>query len=359
MVAWKSKIPPNSVGSGPRVSAANVSHNSGGDCPERLRKASYEMAIFLRYQAIKNRDADHEGWVRLSTLTSKLSKKNIFVSEDDILQVVRTSYTRDRPRFEQRQSGNQITVRAVDGESYRNRRPEKNTKGGTRNSDHGPKGERDQTSWRNKSSGSSTVVPRNVENDRASHPTGAASSSCTFHGGKPVDSAEGNVFDGLWSRLTDEFCHIQGTRLVWLDPDTTDGSAMPLKIIENTIWVVDDKLQDVKGTLAPDGSKITFEDGDSWTRVPEEEFSDVFNHVSRTSSCSQGHCDGMISEVDYAELRVIETWDATSFGPEYLSLKKGELLSVKLTRDQGWAFGYSIQQQKDGWFPPAYIGDSE
>jgi len=55
----------------------------------------------------------------------------------------------------------------------------------------------------------------------------------------------------------------------------------------------------------------------------------------------------------------LESWDGSAWGPEYLSLEQGERLQAQEdaepSQSSGWAFGYSLKNDKCGWFPPDFI----
>jgi len=59
------------------------------------------------------------------------------------------------------------------------------------------------------------------------------------------------------------------------------------------------------------------------------------------------------------DAKVIADFDAEPHGGEYLSLTKGEIISVKPggLRD-GWVYGISLKQNEGGWFPPDFIDKS-
>jgi len=53
---------------------------------------------------------------------------------------------------------------------------------------------------------------------------------------------------------------------------------------------------------------------------------------------------------------VVADFDAEPYGGEYLSLKKGDIISVNPGGLQdGWAYGVSLKHDKGGWFPPDVI----
>ena len=54
------------------------------------------------------------------------------------------------------------------------------------------------------------------------------------------------------------------------------------------------------------------------------------------------------------EKRVIADFGSEKYGEEYLSLQKGERLSVGRKNVDDWAWGWSWQQEKGGWFPSNY-----
>ena len=61
-----------------------------------------------------------------------------------------------------------------------------------------------------------------------------------------------------------------------------------------------------------------------------------------------------VTEGFWTEMSVLHDWDSTDYGPEYLSLVKGELLRVWSNLKEGWSYAISKSSQRRGWFPPDF-----
>jgi len=96
-----------------------------------------------------------------------------------------------------------------------------------------------------------------------------------------------------------------------------------------------------QGTLSADKQRITFDDGDQWIRQQTEHEADAVETDSRSGDSWQ-----------WEQHRVLADWDATD--DEYLSLRQGEHILVKLELEEGWAFGKAVHGGRSGYFPPSF-----
>lgn len=354
---------------------------SGGQLPEALQSASYNMAILLRYEAPKRGLCNTEGWVDLPIVLAELRKKTLNVSEGDVLKIVQTSFSKEKPRFEKLQSGSQTSVRAVDGESYR-ARPARGARGrgrgGARSSRSdagelsgqcGPHRFEPPQSAASKSAADLGLPRHSTGNtlggksaaaswESARGPSCPAAPSGLFQGVSGANQVTkqrcASQFDGLWESDGAQ-CRIAGDEVQWRTPGL-DYASREANVKGRCIWVCGDGNW-VKGTLSQDDKTINFEDGDLWTRVTEGNvFQDDHGNSSgaRTQPVTPNTPRAQ-HEAGWKDMRVKEDWDAAEFGDQYLSLEKGELLCVSPERQEGWAYACSYQRERKGWFPPSYV----
>ena len=99
-----------------------------GVLPEELRHLSYELAVFLRYQAARKHMCDKDGWVYLrDALTEIAEKKGVRGTEEQVQEVVQNSYSKDQPRFEMLEDNGRLLIRAYDRKMYLERHDQRNS----------------------------------------------------------------------------------------------------------------------------------------------------------------------------------------------------------------------------------------
>lgn len=367
----------------PRGAGPSQPSPGGGQLPEALQSASYNMAILLRYEAPKRGLCNTEGWVDLQTVLAELRKKSLNVSEGDVLKIVQTSFSKEKPRFEKWQSGSQTSVRAVDGESYR-ARPARGARGRGRGgvrSSRSDAGERSSqcgphrfdsaanraaadVGWPRPAAGSAVGGESTAASSQAAPSMSSTDLGLSSRSPPGVSSANhvtqrcasgSSQFDGLWETEKAQ-CRIAGDEVRWMVPGL-DYAARKTGVKGRDIWVGGDNKNWVKGTLSQDGKRIDFEDGDKWTKVTEDNtFHDDYGKSSaaRTQPVTP-NSPKAYHEAGWTDMRVKEDWDAAELGDQYLSLSKGELLIVSPEQQDGWAYACSYQGQREGWFPPSYV----
>ena len=279
----------------------------GGEMSERLVRISVALGRFLRYddRCVCGKD----GWVSLDTALRVLYRMGLDTTEDDVLEVVHKSYTKNRPRFEKSDSKFQggILIRAAERDYYRDRRP-RNDRQRQRGDDrdrHSGVGGRGggMGSGGYPSAGSGAGWQRDdVREDRAWPPAQAATEDFAHmrqqqeharaagpagYGGSSSSSRR-DIFSGPsgddpWTGGADPWTSGRGgggekdaTWRIWegqlswcapeleIDPDlrgvdvTTKDDGRKIRI--DNVW----------GTLHGD-SEIRFDDGDIFERMPEEQ----------------------------------------------------------------------------------------
>lgn len=335
-----------------------------GCIPEHLLNLSFRMAMFLRYDAVKKRITLDDGWLDVRILLAQLSESHPeeIWEDKDVLQVVETSFSKDKPRFETKQGSDGYQVRAapkVGGHksSGRSREHRAGPRGDDQNWSRG--GQQDQgwqQSWA--SSGQRPHVKRQHGWERGADSNARGNS----------DSGWSSDFDGDWQRQSSgeeaaPLCDIRRTMLKWKDHPTL----MKIRVRGNVISIPDGTSgKTVEGTLSPDKNTITFTDKDVWVRrkqTPEEQARGDIGDAHRDFGKSEplvrtaekfdiSGSPGTSRGTGWQQQRAREDWAAPS--EEYLSLQKGELLSVKVELEEGWAYGESVLSSKSGFFPPTF-----
>jgi len=372
-----------------------------GDLPEELRGVSFELAKFLRYEVQRRQLCDVEGWVSVDVLIDELGKAGggrspLRITIEQVQTVVESSYSKDKARFVLRDYDCKSYIRAADRDKYQSR-SRRNEPGSS--APGGPRVTSGYTS--NVQSGGGWDNWQSKGND----------SGQRRQNGVSQNSKTSGEFDGTWYKERTPICRIEGTRLSWYDGSQKVVSRQGITLRGSQITLPKhlDNPQ-CQGTL--NSGQLMWEDGDIWTRaatdVREGDYtpsttastgsspagcsgssSDAHLGTTAHSNIEQPSCtriggepthlnstrqpelhldSGENANVDdveavpvgsWKEMRVLADWDAGDAGDGYLSLKKGELLMVKASGDspdieEGWAFGESVQNQTEGWFPPTF-----
>lgn len=356
-----------------------------GNLPPHLLSLSFDLVKFLRYEAHEKGMAEQSGWVPLEDI----KQYTLHWSDSDFLLVVAESFTKNRPRFEKQLINGVVHLRAYKFEEYQNRR--------------GGRGQKCSTSddWETSSSlsciRSGSMFEQRYKDDNherifpppirgGEQPWLLASSSGeenssgqgTCQGAQTAtvenhvrDTAGGNrnhdhsktvstsIFDGAWEAIgygQEHCCKIENGWLTW-----KHGHRTAVTIEGNEIRLQQD-TGDVLGKMSERG-EIIWDDGDTFVRPDSDTRS-----ASTASGSSVSPASSTVAEPPHVEPwqehmaepreeRARGNWDGSKFGPDYLSIMKGELLHVQHDTKgacDGWAFGFSVQRQKYGWFPPSF-----
>ena len=160
---------------------------------------------------------------------------------------------------------------------------------------------------------------------------------------RPLSTGGDENFDGEWRCHNEALpvCKIMCNELRW----STAPKPWFIQIQLDEIWLPNDEGVTVQGKLS--GGTIKWNDGDVWVRVdrPEVECVPAVAAAQHTRSTAAAN---------WSEQRVLADWDGAAYGEGYLSLQKGELLSVSPDLEDNWAYGTSFLRAKTGWFPPSY-----
>jgi len=392
-----------------------VDSRDQGDLCEELRPLSVALALFLRYDARRRRLCDEDGWMSVEQALNELrvGRRPVQGTENDVRRVVNQSYSKDRPRFELQEQGGIPYVRACPGigaghKNHRRRRDGVHSEltGYHQQSHETATGATPRTHdvinriaapascVRGGARGAAAMLPPSgwqwhdipslgqVAGPVAVNPAAVchAAASTSVSPGHVGTSGSGSLietFSGRWAReghMDEPVCDIHGHQLTWLSSDGSPFHVQNIEIRCNELHLQGDGSASHTGRMEAD--QIIWSDRDIWCRVTpaaavtcgqeprlgptssaaeavygtlnelrprrREEEDDVARRRTATQTCVEGHAK--------------EGFPAEEFGSEYLSLQKGELLSVDIASfDQGWVWGSSVQSRTSGWFPYDWV----
>jgi len=388
-----------------------------GNLPERLLGVSYELAKFLRYRAHESGLCGNDGWMAVQGVIHELGgewstddirqvvqesyskdKPRFELKSADGADYVRAFNVEE---YRARHSGSGRGGRRDD---YREARGGGGSRGyggggGERRGDHlepPPIPSSDWNNWKggsgqdssasrgsyadagapssawsgiNASSWNTSAAPAAQEpasssaaaSGSGSRPGGPSSATWngTSSGSEAKASGASSIFDGEWGNSEGPVCRIEGQVLRW-----QAGGDAAVKVHGDEIHMSDCQGV-IVGKLNAKG-ELEWSDGDVFRRHPpthrQEEDSDETADVEGSGEAAGAAAapaeDNWLQNMGpIKEERALGDFDGTEHGDGYLSLTKGELLQVQ--RDGsgeqcGWAYGYSMQKQKWGWFPPTF-----